>query len=178
MLTIRSNTFETNSSSAHCYVVANNEAFSRFVNGELFADGFGGKFPYDATLIDEDAVYLRYDKYFIDYLVPMRKNEPKLSKETVLWFLRHPKEISPFEQGDINGEYVVDEMPQAIKDECTSNYWGVASLICWMELEESPLSYAALVEKTSNFTSVEDDYRSQPPTEKDGTTTCKAVFYY
>jgi len=178
MRTVRTHTFETNSSSAHCFVTADNEEFARFVNGELFADGFGYKGRHDAKLIDEDAVYMRYEKYFIDYIVTRGGDEVQLSKDTVLWFLRHPKEITPFYDGSVDGKYVVDEMPQAIKDECEANYWGVANLICWMEEETSPLSYAKLVEETNNFENGYDGYDSEQPTVKDGRTSCYAVWYY
>lgn len=178
MRTVRTHTFETNSSSAHCFVTADNEEFARFVNGELFADGFGYKFHHDAKLIDEDAVYMRYEKYFIDIVIGMDDHAVELSKDTVLWFIRHPKEIFPFYDGAVDGEYVVDEMPSSIKDECHSNYWGVATLICWLEQEEAPLSYAKLVDETSNFENGYDGYDSEPPTEKDGKTSCYAVWYY
>ena len=178
MRTVRIHVFETNSSSAHCFVSADNDEFARFVNGELFADGFGYKGRHDAKLIDEDMAYICYDKYFIDNVIGMDDNSVELSKETVLWFLRHPKEISPFYDGPVDGEYVVDEMPSSIKDECHSNYWGVATLICWMEQEDSPISYATIVEETENFKHGFDDYDSKPPTEKDGKTSCYAVWYY
>lgn len=178
MRTVRPNTFETNSSSAHCFVCADNEAFARFVNGELFADGFGYKGRHDATLIDADTAYIGYDKYFLNDVLGIQKDSVELSKETVLWFLRHPKEIEPFYDGSLDGKYVVDEMPQRVKDECAANYWGVANLICWMEQENAPLSYATLVEETSNFEHGFDDYDSVPPTEKDGKTSCYAVWYY
>lgn len=178
MKTIRTNTFETNSSSAHCFVTADNEEFARFVNGDLFADGFGYKFHHDAKLIDEDAVYMRYEKYFIDNVITMDSESRILSKDTVLWFVRHPVEIAPIIQGSSDSSNTVPEMPEAIFNECYSNYWGVSSLICWLDQEEAPLSYAKLVDETSNFETGYDGYDSEPPTEKDGKTSCYAVWYY
>ena len=176
MRTVRIHTFETNSSSAHCFVTADNEEFSRFVNGELFADGFGYKFHHDAKLIDEDAVYMRYEKYFIDNVIIMDSESVIMSKDTVLWFVRHPVEIAPLIQGfDHN---TVPEMPDAVFNECQSNNWGVSTLICWLDQEEAPLSYAKLVDETSNFEKGYDGYDSEPPTEKDGKTQCYAVWYY
>ncbi len=178
MRTVRTHTFETNSSSAHCFVTADNEEFARFVNGELFADGFGYKFHHDAKLIDEDAAYMRYEKYFIDYVITMDSNSRILSKDTLIWFLRHPVEIAPLVQGIGDSSNTVPEMPEAIYSECYSNYWGVLSLISWLDNEEAPLSYAKLVDETSNFENGYDDYDSEPPTEKDGKTSCYAVWYY
>ena len=176
MRTVRTHTFETNSSSAHCFVTADNDDFAAFVNGELFADGFGYKFHHDAKLIDDDAVYMRYEKYFLDNVITMDSESRILSKDTVLWFLRHPVEIEPLTYGD--GGNTVPEMPEAIFHECYTNAWGVSSLLCWMDQEESPLSYAKLVDETDNFTTSYDDYDSEPPTEKDGKTSCYAVWYY
>lgn len=192
MRTVRIHTFETNSSSAHCFVTADNEEFARFVNGELFADGFGYKGRHSAKLIDEDAAYMRYEKYFIDYVITMDSNSRILSKDTLLWFLRHPVEIAPLIEG--NGDTplaqgfnaqgfgdstnTVPEMPEAIYNECYSNYWGVLSLITWLDNEEAPLSYAKLVDETSNFEKGYDGYDSEPPTDKDGKTSCYAVWYY
>lgn len=178
MKTVRLGTFETNSSSAHCFVTADNEEFARFVNGELFADGFGYKFHHDAQLLDEDAVYMRYEKYFIDNVITMDSESRILSKDTVLWFVRHPVEIEPLIQGSSDSSNTVPEMPEAISNECYSNHWGVSSLICWLDQEEAPLSYAKLVDETSNFETDYDGYDSEPPTVKDGKTSCYAVWYY
>jgi hypothetical protein len=159
-------------------VTADNEEFARFVNGELFADGFGYKFHHDAKLIDEDAVYMRYEKYFIDNVITMDRDSKILSKDAVLWIVRHPVEMAPLSQE--SGDYgnTVPEMPNEIFNECYTNYWGVSTLICWLEQEEAPLSYTKLVDETSNFENGYDGYDSEQPTEKDGKTSCYAVWYY
>ena len=97
-------------------MTADNEEFARFVNGELFADGFGYKFHHDAQLLDEDAVYMRYEKYFIDNVITMDSESRILSKDTVLWFVRHPVEIAPLSQGIGDYDNTVPEMPDAIFD--------------------------------------------------------------
>jgi hypothetical protein len=158
-------------------VTADNEEFARFVNGELFADGFGYKFRHDANLVDEDTVYRYYQKYFIDYCI-FDDNHDMLSKETVLWFLRNPEAVAQFAQGSDVGSFVIDEMPQAVKDESDAKYEQVCRLMCWLDYDYAPISYAKLAMETSNFTDGYDGYDSEPPTEKDGKTSCYAVWYY
>ncbi len=177
MQTVRLCTFETNSSSAHCFVTADNEAFARFVKGDLFADGLGYKYRYNAVLIDEDAAYGKYENYYVEDIAKYSSDAVKLSKDTVLWFLRNPDEIEPITD-DYSDVVSVVSMPQHIKDECNSNSTGVRDLLCWMNLDIAPLSYATLVKETSNFENGYDGYDSEPPTEKDGKTSCYAVWYY
>ena len=193
METIRHSTFETNSSSCHCMVVANDEDYQKFVNGELFADQASYKSPYQATLITLDEVVARFNKHVDEereyavahnYDTDIEYIEPELVK----WMLLHPEYID----NDYKWrETYINEHRDGLSDELfakllNTNDFG-EHFIDWIDFDYTPYSFAMLEYYTDNFTYKYDDwdvvyesYRGKDIELKDGTKLkeMNAVWYY
>jgi len=177
MRTVRQQTFETNSSSAHCIVVADSEDFAKFVNGELFADEASYKCGYDARLLTADEVYEKYHEYFLESVIQYDDDAYQLSKDTVIWLMNHWEEVQPIidYHSDV---YSVDSMPLHVKGECEANSSSVSDLLNWLDFLYTPFSYSMLKFFTEDFTTEYDDKESEPPKETDGKTSCYSCWYY
>lgn len=161
MHTIRLNTFETNSSSAHCFVTASDLDFDKFVNGELFADSFEYKWRYDAKLITIDEAYDLYCNYRDWY-------SPKLSKESYKWVLTHPE--------CLDGSEPENDMPDYVRAEYDKDPYSVQDIL---NMDPGlPISYQMIRKNSEDFTKEYDGYESVPPSSENGMTTCYAVWYY
>ena len=191
METFRNGTFETNSSSCHCMVVAGENDYQKFVDGELFADSGSYKCPYQATLITLDEVVKRYQKYVDDenkyeeeHNTGWRKK--MISAEMIKWIMLHP---DFFDQDiDVNYEKYMTEHRDGLSDEefnkaVEDNFDAVDDFTYWIDMADTPYSYRMLDYETGSFTSEYDDYKSAPVhdvTMKDGSTVkeLNAVWYY
>ena len=191
METFRNGTFETNSSSCHCMVVAGENDYQKFVDGELFADSGSYKCPYQATLITLDEVVRRYQKYVDDenkyeeeHNTGWRKK--MISAEMIKWIMLHP---DFFDQDiDVNYEKYMTEHRDGLSDEefnkaVEDNFDAVDDFTYWIDMADTPYSYRMLDYSTGSFTSEYDDYKSAPVhdvTMKDGSTVkeLNAVWYY
>ena len=191
METFRNGTFETNSSSCHCMVVAGENDYQKFVDGELFADSGSYKCPYQATLITLDEVVRRYQKYVDDenkyeeeHNTGWRKK--MISAEMIKWIMLHP---DFFDQDiDVNYEKYMTEHRDGLSDEefnkaVEDQFEAVDDFTSWIDMDYTPYSYRMLDYSTGNFTSEYDDYKSAPVhdvTMKDGSTVkeLNAVWYY
>ena len=191
METFRNGTFETNSSSCHCMVVAGENDYQKFVDGELFADSGSYKCPYQATLITLDEVVRRYQKYVDDenkyeeeHNTGWRKK--MISAEMIKWIMLHPDIFDP----DIDVEYekYMTEHRDGLSDEefnkaVEDQFEAVDDFTSWIDMDYTPYSYRMLDYSTDSFTSEYDDYKSAPVhdvTMKDGSTVkeLNAVWYY
>ena len=191
METFRNGTFETNSSSCHCMVVAGENDYQKFVDGELFADSGSYKCPYQATLITLDEVVRRYQKYVDDenkyeeeHNTGWRKK--MISAEMIKWIMLHP---DFFDQDiDVNYEKYMTEHRDGLSDEefnkaVEDQFEAVDDFTSWIDMDYTPYSYRMLDYSTGSFTSEYDDYKSAPVhdvTMKDGSTVkeLNAVWYY
>lgn len=191
METFRNGTFETNSSSCHCMVVAGENDYQKFVDGELFADSGSYKCPYQATLITLDEVVRRYQKYVDDenkyeeeHNTGWRKKV--ISAEMIKWIMLHP---DFFDQDiDVNYEKYMTEHRDGLSDEefnkaVEDQFEAVDDFTSWIDMDYTPYSYRMLDYSTDSFTSEYDDYKSAPVhdvTMKDGSTVkeLNAVWYY
>lgn len=192
METFRKSTFETNSSSCHCMVVAGENDFQKFVDGELFADEGSYKCPYQATLITLDEVVRRYQKYVDDENdFNVKNNHPEyckkmISAEMIKWIMLHPDFFDP--DIDVNYEKYMTEHRDGLSDEefnkaVEDNFDAVDDFTSWIYMDYTPYSYRMLDYETGSFTSEYDDYKSAPVhdvTMKDGSTVkeLNAVWYY
>ena len=191
METFRNGTFETNSSSCHCMVVAGENDFQKFVDGELFADSGSYKCPYQATLITLDEVVRRYQKYVDDenkyeeeHNTGWRKK--MISAEMIKWIMLHPDIFDP--DIDVDYEKYMTEHRDGLSDEefnkaVEDQFEAVDDFTSWIDMEYTPYSYRMLDYSTDSFTSEYDDYKSDPVhdvTMKDGSTVkeLNAVWYY
>jgi len=191
METFRNGTFETNSSSCHCMVVAGENDFQKFVDGELFADSGSYKCPYQATLITLDEVVRRYQKHVDDenkyeeeHNVSWRTK--MISAEMIKWIMLHPDFFDP--DIDVNYEKYMTEHRDGLSDEefnkaVEDQFKAVDDFTSWIDIDYTPYSYRMLDYSTGNFTSEYDDYKSAPVhnvTMKDGSTVkeLNAVWYY
>ena len=191
METFRNGTFETNSSSCHCLVVAGEDDFQKFVDGELFADSGSYKCPYQATLITLDEVVRRYQKYVDDenkYQEEHNSNWRKtmISAEMIKWIMLHPDFFDS--NIDVNYEKYMTEHRDGLSDEefnkaVEDQFDAVDDFTSWIDMDYTPYSYRMLDYSTGSFTSEYDDYKSAPVhdvTMKDGSTVkeLNAVWYY
>lgn len=191
METFRNGTFETNSSSCHCMVVAGENDFQKFVDGELFADSGSYKCPYQATLITLDEVVRRYQKYVDDenkyeeeHNTSWRKK--MISAEMIKWIMLHPDIFDP--DIDVDYEKYMTEHRDGLSDEefnkaVEDQFEAVDDFTSWIDMDYTPYSYRMLDYSTDSFTSEYDDYKSAPVhdvTMKDGSTVkeLNAVWYY
>ena len=192
METYRNGTFETNSSSCHCLVVAGETDFQKFVDGELFADAGSYKCPYQAKLITLDEVVKLYQTYIDkenDYHI--KNNHPEychkmISAEAIKWVMLHPKFFDP--NIDVDYEKYMSEHRDGLSDEefnkaVEDKFEAVVDFTSWIDMDYTPYSYRMLDYSTDSFTSEYDDYKSDPVhdiTMKDGSTAkeLNAVWYY
>jgi len=191
METFRNGTFETNSSSCHCMVVAGENDYQKFVDGELFADSGSYKCPYQATLITLDEVVIRYQKYVDDenkyeeeHNTGWRKK--MISAEMIKWIMLHPDFFDP--DIDVDYEKYMTEHRDGLSDEefnkaVEDQFEAVDDFTSWIDMDYTPYSYRMLDYSTDSFTSEYDDYKSAPVhdvTMKDGSTVkeLNAVWYY
>lgn len=180
MITIRSNVFETNSSSAHCIVIAPDDQFDKFVSGELYASYGEYKGCAEARLLTFDEVYELYAGYInreIEWLQKHNEDTSDMvvpSKEVFQWCINHPKE---FEElcGD---EKLADNVPECVLNYKVDNESACETLRYWLDDINNPMSYAKVVYETENFTTGYDGYDSESPSSKDGKTSMHAVWYY
>ena len=195
METIRHSTFETNSSSCHCMVVANDEDYQKFVNGELFADQASYKSPYQATLITLDEVVARFNKHVDEareYAVAHKYNTDIEYIDPVManWLMHHPEYLAS-EYGDGGREQYITDHRDGLTDELyvklLESYDFVTEFILWIDFDYTPYSFAMLEYYTDNFTYKYDDwdvvyesYRGKDIELKDGTKLkeMNAVWYY
>jgi len=191
METFRNGTFETNSSSCHCMVVAGENDFQKFVDGELFADSGSYKCPYQATLITLDEVVRRYQKHVDDENKYEEEHNASwrtkmISAEMIKWIMLHPDFFDP--DIDVNYEKYMTEHRDGLSDEefnkaVEDQFEAVDYFTSWIDMDYTPYSYRMLDYSTGNFTSEYDDYKSAPVhdvTMKDGSTVkeLNAVWYY
>jgi len=179
MRTVRNSVFETNSSSAHCLVTAPNDQFAKFVNGELFAKQGGYKREFYTELVPIEDVYKEYVAYAEHENEFCREHdisndETLVSIEFMKWWMLHPETIHKFDDGD---EYL-DDLPADMQDFAIDHIESLFTMNCWVGDVEYAHSFAMLDYYTNHFTVEYDDYRSQPPTEKDGNTSLVAVWYH
>lgn len=191
METYRNGTFETNSSSCHCLVIAGETDYQKFVDGELFADSGSYKCPYQATLITLDEVVRLYQKYVDDenkyeeeHNTCWRKK--MISTEMIKWIMLHPDFFDT--DIDVNYEKYMTEHRDGLSDEefnkaVEDNFDAVDDFTYWIDMADTPYSYRMLDYETGSFTSEYDDYKSAPVhnvTMKDGSTVkeLNAVWYY
>ena len=180
MITIRSNVFETNSSSAHCIVIAPDDQFDKFVAGELYASCGEYKGCIEARLLTLDEVYEIYKGYIDREIEWLKKNNEDTSdlvmpsKEVLQWCINHPKEFNEL----VNEEKFADDMPQCVIAFNVDNESACSTLHYWLDDISTPLSYAQVVYESDNFTTSYDGYDSEAPSSKDGKTSMHAVWYY
>lgn len=184
MRTIRPNVFETNSSSAHCIVVADQESFRKFKEGELFADEWWYKCPYQADLITFDKVYNMYINAVNaerDWARIHHLNEDFfiVSKTLLKWLFDHPNVVD--EMGEEETEqYVREHTSGKLQDELLTcingRNWFAWS---WVYDQYHPISYEMIRYFTKDFETEYDDYRCVAPHENaDGQVEMEAVWYY
>ncbi len=185
MLTVRKNTFETNSSSCHCVVVAKDDVFNQFVEGELFAEGAGYKFSYDAELIPIEEVHNRYCKYIEqenDFYRQYGNAEIiPLGIPAIKWILNNPdfNEVCPYMAGDV--EAYLKEHDTGLNEETVNeliqNEDGLDCFRSWISLDYTPWSYSMLKKATEDFSTAYDEVESRPPHSVNGITSCYACWY-
>lgn len=180
MITIRSNVFETNSSSAHCIVIAPDDQFDKFVAGELYASYGEYKGCAEARLLTLDEVYELYTGYInreIEWLNKHHEDTSDMvvpSKEVFQWCINHPKEFEEL----WNEEKLADNVPECVINFKVDNGSALGTLNGWLDDINNPMSYAKVVYETENFTTSYDGYDSEAPSSKDGKTSMHAVWYY
>ena len=180
MITIRSNVFETNSSSAHCIVIAPDDQFDKFVAGELYASYGEYKGFAEARLLTLDEVYELYTSYInreIEWLKKHHEDTSDMvaaSKEVFQWCANHPKEFDEL----FNEEKLADNVPECVLNFKVDNESACGTLNYWLDDINNPMSYAKVVYESENFTTSYDGYDSEAPSSKDGKTSMHAVWYY
>lgn len=180
MITIRSNVFETNSSSAHCIVIAPDNQFDKFVAGELYASCGEYKGCIEASLLTLDEVYEIYKGHIDREIEWLNKNNEDTSdmvmpsKEVFQWCINHPKEFNEL----FNEEKLADNVPECVVAFNVDNESAFETLQYWLDDISTPLSYAQVVYESENFTTSYDGYDSEAPSSKDGKTSMHAVWYY
>ena len=191
METLRLGTFETNSSSCHCMVVASETDFQKFVDGELFADGGCYKCPYQAELITLEDVVNRYNQHVKDehdyaFEHNYECDEKPISATLAKWVMLHPEVLEI--DGDVKmSDYLKDhrdELPDEEYYEATETFYKrVTDFRCWIDDDSTPFSYKMLSFYTQDFSTEYDDYESYSPKDvelADGSKVkeLNAVWYY
>lgn len=185
MRTIRPRVFETNSSSAHCIVVADKESFQKFKDGELFADAWWYKCPYHANLITFDQVYAKYINDVNhtrdwDRIHHYNNDIVILSKEAIRWLFKNPVVLSDSMAGCDIENYIRVWSTGSLRDELLEyldSGYGFAT--SWVYGQYHPISYMMLRYFTQEFVTEYDDYQSEHPHENaDGNIEMRAVWYF
>lgn len=166
METIRNSTFETNSSSCHCMVVAGETDYQKFVNGELFADCGSYKSPIQAKLITLDEVVALYNKHVEEEQAWATEHNYDCSYKPVSaalakWVLLHPEFIDLddcVKRTDYLKEHR-DGLPDEDYYDATETFCDNASDVGnWLNMDYTPFSYKMLAYCTKDFTTEYDDY--------------------
>lgn len=173
MRSIRTTTFETNSSSTHCLVICSQEEWENFIHAALFvemADYKGGR---EHTLITLDRICEQIKQRFTESNIRYHLERQIPPRELVEWiYSEFTKDMLDPENDQCDGGLLfrqsddpwwMEHIPDNLKDYISEHPDALDDLTDWVELTETPFSYEMIRVLSDNFTRTYDDYNSIPP---------------